>query len=91
MPWPTPGEEWTRQNARILELTEQRDAQGAQVAELKHSIAANGGDRLERLAEEIRVKGNERDSRKNKAQCYAELVRAAGGHPGEDEATFQMQ
>ena len=85
------GEEWTRQNARILELTEQRDTQGAQVAELKHSIAANGGDRLERLAEEIRVKGNERDIRKNKAQRYAELVRAAGGHPGEDETTFQAQ
>ena len=85
------GDEWVRQNARIHELTEHRDTQRAQAAELKHSIAANGGDRLERLAEEIRVKGGERDARKKKAERYAELVRAAGGHPGEDEATFQTQ
>ena len=84
-------EEWARQDARIHELTEHRDTQRAQAAELKHSIATNGGDRLERLAEEIRVKGGERDARKKKAERYAELVRAAGGHPGEDEATFQTQ
>ncbi len=84
-------EEWTRQNARIHALTERRDAQRAEVAELKHSIAANGGDRLERLAEEIRVKGGERDARKRKAERYAELVRAAGGLPAEDEAAFQAQ
>ena len=85
------GEEWTRQNAHIHELTEQRDVQRAQAAELKHSIAANGGDRLERLAEAIRVTGGERDARKKKAERYAQLVRAAGGHPGEDEAAFQAQ
>jgi uncharacterized protein YPO0396 len=84
-------EEWARQNARIHELSEHRDTQRAQAAELKHSIAANGGDRLERLAEDIRVKGGERDARKKKAERYAELVRAAGGHPGEDEAAFQAQ
>jgi len=84
-------EEWMRQNARIHELTEHRDTQRAQAAELNHSIAANGGDRLERLAEDIRLKGGERDARKKKAERYAELVRAAGGHPGEDEAAFQAQ
>ena len=31
------------------------------------------------------------NARKKKAERYAELVRAAGGHPGEDEATFQTQ
>jgi uncharacterized protein YPO0396 len=85
------GEEWARQNAQIHELTERRDARRAQAAELKHSIAANGGDRLERLAEEMRIKGGERDARKKKAERYTELVRAAGGHPGEDEAAFQAQ
>jgi uncharacterized protein YPO0396 len=85
------GEEWTHQNARVHALTEQRDAQRAEVAELRQSISANGGDRLERLAEAIRVKGRERDVRKKKAERYAELVRAAGGHPGEDEAAFQVQ
>jgi uncharacterized protein YPO0396 len=85
------GEEWTRQNARVHELTDHRDAQRAEAAELKHSIAANGGDRLERLGEEIRVKGGERDARKKKAERYTELVRAAGGHPGEDEVAFREQ
>ena len=84
-------EEWARQSARIHELTEHRDTQRAQAAELKHSIAANGGDRLERLAEEIRIKGGERDARRKKAERYTELVRAAGGHPGEDEAAFHAQ
>jgi uncharacterized protein YPO0396 len=85
------GDEWSRQNARVHELTEHRDTQRAQAAELKHSIAANGGDRLERLAEEIRIKGGECDARKKKAERYAELVHATGGHPGEDEAAFQVQ
>ena len=85
------GEEWAHQNARIQELSEHRDTQRAQAAELKSSIAANGGDRLERLVEEMRVKGGERDARKKKAERYAELLRATGGHPGEDEAAFQAQ
>jgi uncharacterized protein YPO0396 len=85
------GEEWTRQNARIRELAERRDAERARAAELKSSIAANGGDRLERLAEEIRLKGVERDAREKKAERYAELVHATGGHPAGDETAFLAQ
>jgi uncharacterized protein YPO0396 len=85
------GEEWARQTGRIQELIGRRSAQRADVIEIKQSIAANGGDRLERLAEEIRTKGEERDARKTKAGRYEELVRAAGGRPGEDEETFQAQ
>ncbi len=85
------GEEWARQNARIQDLTERRDAQRARKSELRQSIADNGGDRLERLAEDMRVKAGECDVRKTKADRYAELVRAAGGHPGTDEAAFQVR
>jgi uncharacterized protein YPO0396 len=84
-------EELTRRNARVQSLNEHRDNQRAQVAELKQSIAANGGDQLERLANDIRLKGSERDARKKKAERYAELARAAGGHAGEDEAAFRAQ
>jgi len=63
-------------------------AERARVAELKQSIAENGGDRLERLADEIRVKGGERDARKRKAERHLELLRAIGGGPAEDEAAF---
>jgi uncharacterized protein YPO0396 len=85
------GEEWTRQNAHIRALTERRDAERARAAELKHSIAANGGDRLERLAEEMRLKGAERDAREKKAERHAELVCAAGGQPAGDEVAFLAQ
>ena len=85
------GEEWVRQQARIQDLTEHRDAQRARVLELKQSIADNGGDRLERLAEELRVKAGERDAKKTRADRYAELVHAAGGQPVVDEAAFQGQ
>ncbi|MGD8932347.1 MAG: SbcC/MukB-like Walker B domain-containing protein, partial [Chromatiales bacterium] len=54
-------------------------------------IAATGGDRLERLAEEIRVKGIERDAREKKAERYGELAQAAGFAPAQDEAGFQAQ
>jgi len=84
-------EEGVRQDARILELTERRNRQRSDAAELKLSIAANGGDRLERLAEEIRVKSVERDGRKKKSERYAELVHVAGGRPGDDEVAFQRQ
>jgi len=85
------GEEWTRQTRRIDELNDERNTQRAKAHEIRQSIAENGGDRLERLAEEIRVKGIERDARKKKADRYAELVRAAGGRPAEDEASFLAQ
>jgi uncharacterized protein YPO0396 len=84
-------QDWERQTGRIRQLGEQRSAQRSEALELKQSIAANGGDRLERLAEEIRVKGVERDARKKKAERYAELVAAAGEQPAQDEAAFLVQ
>jgi len=84
-------EELKRQTGRIDELNDARNTQLAKAHEIRQSITENGGDRLERLAEEIRVKGIERDARKKKAERYAELVRAAGGRPAEDEAGFQAQ
>ena len=84
-------EEWARLNAQIHVLTERRHTQHAEVMELKHNIAANGGDRLERLAEEIRVKSGERDARQIKAERYEKLVSDAGGRSGVDETAFQAQ
>lgn len=80
-----------RQTARIDELAMGLDSQRAEAAELRQSIAENGGDRLERLAEEIRVRATERDARKNRAERHAHLVRSAGGTPPEDEAEFHRQ
>ncbi len=81
-------DEWTRQDTQQKRIAERRDAQRAAADELKRSIADNGGDRLERLAGEIAKKGQERDARERRAQRYAELARAVGEHPAENEADF---
>ena len=49
-------DEWRRQDAQVKRIEELRDAQRINEGELKQSIADNGGDRLERLAVEIRKK-----------------------------------
>ena len=84
-------EEWQRQNAQVQRLDELRSTQRAEELELKRSIADNGGDRIERLAEEIRQKSDERDRRQRKAGRYAELVAKLGLVAVSDEAQFQAQ
>jgi uncharacterized protein YPO0396 len=84
-------DDWRRQDAQVRRSEAQRDTQRAQEAELKQHIADNGGDRLERLAAEIRRLENDCQARQRKAQRYAELVRAIGDSPGADEAAFLDQ
>lgn len=84
-------EEWERQDVHVRRLDNLRDAQRAEQDELKRSIADNGGDRLERLAVEIRKKVQEQQARERKAQRYAELVRVVGKRPSEDESGFLAQ
>ncbi|WP_213767904.1 ATP-binding protein [Caballeronia sp. dw_19] len=81
--------DWERQDGQIRRLEALRDDQRVEESELKRNIAENGGDRLERLDAEIRKKDLDCDTRKRKAQHHAELVRAVGEHPAEDEAAFQ--
>ncbi len=57
-------------------------------ADLNQSIAANGGDRLERLAAEIREKTEERQRRQVKAGRYDQLISGLSGQAAEDEAAF---
>jgi uncharacterized protein YPO0396 len=83
-------DEWERQNAQVKRLEALRDAQRISEGELKQSIADNGGDRIERLATDIRSKDAEREKRQEKAQRYARLVRAASEAPAETEAEFLM-
>ncbi len=81
-------EEWERQNAQVKRLEELRDAQRITQDELKRSIADNGGDRLERLAVDIRAKELEQRTRQRKAERFAELTRVIGEKTCEDEAGF---
>lgn len=83
--------EWTNQDALVKRCQQRRDAQRAEVDELKRSIADNGGDRLERLAAEIHKKEQERQVCERKAQRYTELVRAIDELPAADETSFLAQ
>ena len=84
-------EEWARQDARIRRHEERRDGERLQVDELKRAIAEEGGDRLERLAAEIRRLEQEREARERKARRYGELVQAVGEAPAGDDTAFLAQ
>ena len=84
-------EEWRRQDTQVKRLEEHREGQRTQTDELKRAIADNGGDRLERLAAEIRRKDQERQARDRKARRFAELVGTVGESPADDEPAFLNQ
>lgn len=84
-------EEWSRADAQVRRNDLAREEQGRQVDELKQAIRDNGGDRLERLAAEIRKKESVRDARQAKAGRYGELTAVLGEPAACDEATFTAQ
>jgi uncharacterized protein YPO0396 len=84
--------EWERQDAHVRRHEAERDAQRVQESELRRNIAENGGDRIERLDAEIKKADHDCETRKRKAQRYAELVQEVGETPATiDEAAFLAQ
>ncbi|CAG9183751.1 hypothetical protein LMG23992_05071 [Cupriavidus laharis] len=83
-------EEWTRHNAHVKRLEERRAAQRGEESELRRQIAENGGDRIERLAEAIRLQQAEREKRLERSGRYAELLGGVGQPMPEAEAGFLM-
>ena len=84
-------EEWQRVDAQVQKLDAEHEARGQQVDELKQAINDNGGDRLERLAAEIRKQEHLRDVRKTKAARYGELATVLGEPVPTDAAAFTTQ
>lgn len=84
-------EEWARADAQVQRLEGQRETQRQQIDELRQAIHSNGGDRLERLAADIRKKEQLRDTRKNKAGRYAELAAVLNETVASDETGFTAQ
>ncbi|MDX1253413.1 MAG: ATP-dependent exonuclease SbcCD, C subunit-like protein [Gammaproteobacteria bacterium] len=84
-------EEWERVDAQVQKLDTVHEVQGQQVDELKQAINDNGGDRLERLAAEIRKKEQLQDTRKTKAGRYGELADVLGEPLATDASTFAAQ
>ncbi|MEO7934982.1 MAG: ATP-binding protein, partial [Dokdonella sp.] len=85
------GEEWQKFDAHVQRHAQTHDDQLRQTDELKQAISANGGDRLERLAAEIRSKELTRDARKVKASRYAELVAILEQPSATDDSSFFKQ
>lgn len=84
-------QEWQRSDTQAQKLDALYEAQAQQLDELKQAINDNGGDRLERLAADIRRKEQLRDTRKAKARRYSELARLLGEPEPADASTFAMQ
>lgn len=86
-------EEWDKVNARVQRLDGVRTEQSDQVGELKQAINDNGGDRLERLARDIREKEQRRDQRKARDERYRKLIAVLDGAVAAttDEVTFVAQ
>jgi uncharacterized protein YPO0396 len=80
-----------RLDTHIQTLEDKRLAQLHDINELKQAIADNGGDRLERLANEIGRLEQERLRRQQKAGLYAELIGKLGEAGATDEAAFASQ
>ena len=84
-------EEWQRTDVQVQRLGGIREEQARQVDELKRAISDNGGDRLERLAADIRQKEQSRDKRKAKAERYGQLAAVLGEAVATDVTTFTSQ
>jgi uncharacterized protein YPO0396 len=84
-------EEWTLLETKVQRLSSRRDDQRIQVDELRQSIFDNGGDRLERLAAEIKKREDRGRTRRAKAESYHLLVQRVGEGVAPDEPAFLMQ
>ncbi len=78
-------DDWQRIDAQVRRVETHLDEHRVQIDELKQAINQNGGDRLERLAIEIKAREALREARQTKARRYGELT-AALGEPAQTEA-----
>lgn len=85
------GDDLANHNSLIECLEDERRAMQNQERELRRNISENGGDRIERIGEEIRQKEEEQGRRMKKADRYAELTRAMGMYPAEEAEAFLAQ
>ncbi|MHB0888490.1 ATP-binding protein [Acidithiobacillus sp.] len=84
-------DEWDRLDGQVKRLETHREEQHVLVDDLKQAINDNGGDRLERLAAEIKKKEALRDARQAKARRYGELTAALGEPAANEAGTFAGQ
>ena len=67
-----------RQGSQVARLADLQSEQRVQERSLRLAVAANGGDRIERLALEMAQKGQEQQRRADKARRYDDLRQTLG-------------
>jgi uncharacterized protein YPO0396 len=77
-----------RHQTKIESLSDRRHSLQLKERHLRKNIAENGGDRIERIREEIRAKEAEQQRRKRKADRYAELISILDLAPADTEEAF---
>ena len=84
-------EDWEKLDTQIKRLEAVREIQRRDVDELKQAVADSGGDRLERLAHDIRQQELERNKRQDKARHYDALTKTLDEPSASDETAFLAQ
>lgn len=84
-------DDWTRTDAYVRRSEDVLSRQRIEEAELKQNISDNGGDRIERLANEIRQSHSQLKTRRLKADRYSELLQVLLLKAAADEPSFLEQ
>jgi len=84
-------EELLRHESKVEQLEQQRHEGQERERNLRRTIAENGGDRIESLSSEIRVKQGELDRKKRNATRYAGLIEPLGETPATTVEEFLHQ
>lgn len=84
-------DDWVRLDSQVRKSDEHLANLKAEETEVKRSIADNGGDRIERLANEIRLRESQLAKRKEKANRYTELATTLQLKPASDATEFAEQ
>ncbi|NTV61536.1 MAG: ATP-dependent exonuclease SbcCD, C subunit-like protein [Chlorobiaceae bacterium] len=84
-------EDLLRHESAVRRLEQERREAQERERNLRRTIAENGGDRIESLSSEIRVKQGELDRKKRNAIRYAELLKPLGETPATTVEEFLHQ
>lgn len=84
-------EEWSRRDDEVKELERQELNQRNEESKIKQSIADNGGDRIEHLAQEIGQLQLELQDRKEKERRYKDYLQVLDMQPAPDADSFVEQ
>lgn len=79
------------QGHKLEQMKAQQQQRRVELDDLQQTIAANGGDRLNRLEVEIRRKVEERERRQRKAERYAALCSQVEAGAAQESAGFLLQ